>query len=80
MSIRVVSSRWVGALASRPSRSYLLCAVDGDPMEAVLDFIVERKRADDLASSIVDGRFQEQKVFTFVLIMILCTRGEVMLH
>ena len=29
--------------------------------EVVLDFIVERKRMDDLASSIVDGRFREQK-------------------
>ncbi|TPP58099.1 Crossover junction endonuclease MUS81 [Fasciola gigantica] len=29
--------------------------------EAVLDYIVERKRADDLAHSITDGRFQEQK-------------------
>jgi len=29
----------------------------------VLDYIVERKRMDDLASSIVDGRFREQKVF-----------------
>lgn len=29
--------------------------------EAVLDFIVERKRLDDLADSIKDGRFKEQK-------------------
>ena len=29
---------------------------------AVLEHIVERKRMDDLASSIVDRRFQEQKV------------------
>ncbi|XP_076361828.1 mus81 structure-specific endonuclease subunit isoform X2 [Tachypleus tridentatus] len=29
--------------------------------ELVLDFIVERKRMDDLASSIKDGRFREQK-------------------
>ncbi|KAF7257559.1 hypothetical protein EG68_05590 [Paragonimus skrjabini miyazakii] len=35
--------------------------VSGDQMEAVLDYVVERKRADDLAASIVDGRFQEQK-------------------
>ena len=32
------------------------------PGELVLDHIVERKRLDDLCSSIVDGRFQEQKV------------------
>ena len=31
--------------------------------EAVLDYIVERKRMDDLASSITDGRFREQKVY-----------------
>ena len=39
-------------------------AVDrrGKPIEVVLDYIVERKRMDDLASSIVDGRFKEQKV------------------
>ena len=30
--------------------------------ELVLDYIVERKRMDDLCSSIKDGRFKEQKV------------------
>jgi crossover junction endonuclease MUS81 len=30
--------------------------------ELVLPYIVERKRMDDLASSIRDGRFHEQKV------------------
>ena len=30
--------------------------------EAVLEYIVERKRMDDLAGSIIDGRFNEQKV------------------
>ena len=30
--------------------------------ELVLDYIVERKRMDDLAGSITDGRFKEQKV------------------
>jgi ERCC4-type nuclease len=30
--------------------------------EIVLDYIVERKRADDLVSSILDGRYKEQKV------------------
>jgi len=34
----------------------------GEKIELVLDFIVERKRMDDLAGSIVDGRFREQKV------------------
>jgi len=30
--------------------------------EIVLDFIIERKRLDDLVTSIKDGRFHEQKV------------------
>lgn len=33
------------------------------PKEVVLDHIVERKRMDDLVSSIKDGRFNEQKVW-----------------
>ncbi|XP_008062930.1 crossover junction endonuclease MUS81 [Carlito syrichta] len=33
----------------------------GRPVELVLDHIVERKRLDDLCSSIIDGRFREQK-------------------
>lgn len=33
----------------------------GQQRELLLDFIIERKRMDDLASSIVDGRFKEQK-------------------
>ncbi|XP_029656098.2 crossover junction endonuclease MUS81-like [Octopus sinensis] len=36
-----------------------VCPHDDD---VVLDFIVERKRIDDLASSIIDGRLHEQKV------------------
>ncbi|XP_028341172.1 crossover junction endonuclease MUS81 isoform X2 [Physeter macrocephalus] len=32
------------------------------PGELVLDHVVERKRLDDLCSSIIDGRFREQKV------------------
>ncbi len=30
--------------------------------EAVLEYVVERKRMDDLAGSIIDGRFHDQKV------------------
>ena len=37
---------------------------DGRGEEIVLDFLVERKRLDDLVGSIRDGRFQEQKVTT----------------
>ncbi|KAG0307720.1 Crossover junction endonuclease mus81 [Dissophora globulifera] len=35
--------------------------VFGKPDELVLDYVVERKRMDDLVSSIKDGRFLEQK-------------------
>ena len=35
---------------------------DTKSKELVLDYIIERKRMDDLASSIIDGRFREQKV------------------
>ncbi|KAM9501571.1 crossover junction endonuclease MUS81 [Clarias gariepinus] len=31
------------------------------PRELVLDYIIERKRIDDLCGSIIDGRFREQK-------------------
>ena len=30
--------------------------------EVILEYIIERKRMDDLAESIIDGRFKEQKV------------------
>lgn len=36
--------------------------ISGEQRELVLDYIVERKRMDDLARSIKDGRFKEQKV------------------
>lgn len=44
--------------------------------ELVLPYIVERKRMDDLASSIKDGRFHEQKVSLFD---INDTRGEMII-
>lgn len=31
-------------------------------VDVVLDYIVERKRVDDLCQSIIDGRYKEQKV------------------
>ena len=34
----------------------------GTEREMVLDYIIERKRMDDLVGSIIDGRFHEQKV------------------
>ena len=38
------------------------CLVIPVARELVLDYIVERKRMDDLCGSIIDGRFREQKV------------------
>eukprot|EP00045_Choanoeca_perplexa_P012390 m.135135 g.135135 ORF g.135135 m.135135 type:complete len:747 (+) comp15985_c0_seq40:128-2368(+) len=38
-----------------------LIAVVSYSKELVLDYVVERKRMDDLVSSIIDGRFKEQK-------------------
>ena len=44
-------------------RSWRRIANDKDSkVEAVLDYIVERKRLDDLSKSIIDGRYNEQKV------------------
>ncbi|BFG00316.1 crossover junction endonuclease MUS81 [Drosophila madeirensis] len=40
---------------------FLWIARDADGSELVLPYIVERKRMDDLASSVRDGRFHEQK-------------------
>lgn len=44
---------WVARLKDTPSEG---------PSEIVLNYILERKRMDDLVSSIKDGRFTEQKV------------------
>ena len=46
----------------------------GERIELVLDYIVERKRMDDLAGSIVDGRFREQKVLC-ILNQSMCTHN-----
>lgn len=40
--------------------------------EAALDFILERKRIDDLIGSIKDSRFHEQKVCPCLLLVYLC--------
>jgi crossover junction endonuclease MUS81 len=41
----------------------LFIANDKDiQVEAILDYVVERKRLDDLSKSIIDGRYNEQKV------------------
>lgn len=49
---------WVGVAHSGECPPLLAAR----PRELVLDHIVERKRLDDLCSSIIDGRFREQKV------------------
>lgn len=42
---------------------HLFIANDKDiKLEAILDYIIERKRLDDLSKSIIDGRYNEQKV------------------
>jgi hypothetical protein len=38
--------------------------LSGDERECMLDYVVERKRLDDLCSSIRDGRYDDQKVST----------------
>ncbi|XP_059199783.1 crossover junction endonuclease MUS81 isoform X2 [Centropristis striata] len=67
---------WVARekLAPVPGRSWLLVAQLAEYLivspgelrapagrELVLDYIIERKRMDDLCASIIDGRFREQK-------------------
>ena len=42
--------------------TYLGCLSVPVARELVLDYIIERKRMDDLCGSIIDGRFREQKV------------------
>lgn len=53
---------------------FVWIARDQSGKELLLPYIVERKRMDDLGSSIKDGRFHEQKVikqFMFLCIFIL---------
>jgi hypothetical protein len=38
----------------------------GDERECVLDYVAERKRLDDLCSSIRDGRYDDQKVSAYI--------------
>ncbi|KAG8992464.1 Crossover junction endonuclease mus81 [Tulasnella sp. JGI-2019a] len=49
----------VGDVAWVATKKY--ADASGGPEECVLDFILERKRLDDLISSVMDGRFHEQK-------------------
>ncbi|KAI4104635.1 MAG: hypothetical protein L6R37_003156 [Teloschistes peruensis] len=50
---------WVAKL--HPSHTHLLSRAGEEGDEIALDYIIERKRTDDLISSIKDGRFREQK-------------------
>lgn len=50
----------VGDFAWIARRKHGTASNDVSP-ELVMDVVIERKRADDLSSSIVDGRFKEQK-------------------
>lgn len=45
-----------------------------DETEIVLGYIAERKRMDDLSSSIMDGRFREQSVRRTILFANLYVR------
>lgn len=56
-SLEVGDAQWV-AKCRDPS---LLSRLGAEGDEIVLDYIVERKRLDDLVASIRDGRFHEQK-------------------
>lgn len=56
-SLELGDITWVAKLHS-PA---LLASKGGEGDEVLLDYIVERKRLDDLVSSIKDGRFSEQK-------------------
>jgi len=46
-----------------------VCRERATGQELVLPYIVERKRMDDLAKSIQDGRFHEQKVKRMVSVL-----------
>lgn len=58
---------WVARLKEPP--------IDG-PSEIVLNYILERKRMDDLVSSIKDGRFTEQKVGARHVTSLWCLRDK----
>lgn len=61
--VKGLGQTWAAGLrGDRESRKALLGFSAERPGELVLDHIVERKRLDDLCSSIIDGRFREQKV------------------
>jgi crossover junction endonuclease MUS81 len=57
-SLELGDALWVAKC--HDSRALEIYGEEGD--EVMLDWIVERKRLDDLVGSIKDGRFQEQKV------------------
>ncbi|KAI9783566.1 MAG: Crossover junction endonuclease mus81 [Geoglossum umbratile] len=62
-SLELGDALWVAKC--HDSRALEAYGEEGD--EVMLDWIVERKRLDDLVGSIKDGRFQEQKTIKFRL-------------
>lgn len=63
MTMRLLKSRNVNFKIRHLSvGDFIWIARNDQGQELVLPYVVERKRMDDLASSIKDGRFHEQKV------------------
>lgn len=63
MTVRQLKSRGVNfEIRHLKVGDFIWIARDNYGHELVLPYIVERKRMDDLAKSIKDGRFHEQKV------------------
>jgi len=56
-SLDLGDAQWV----AKPHDPSVLGSLGAEGEEVVLDYIVERKRLDDLVASIKDGRFHEQK-------------------
>lgn len=52
---------------------FVWIARDQSGKELLLPYIIERKRMDDLGSSIKDGRFHEQKVILYYFVHIMFT-------
>lgn len=63
MTMRQLKSRQVNfEIRHLKVGDFIWIARNNKGEELVLPYVVERKRMDDLASSIKDGRFHEQKV------------------
>jgi hypothetical protein len=60
--LQVGDFMWVARRRRSMDEALLGPGDDGGERELVLGYIGERKRMDDLSSSIIDGRFREQHV------------------